>query len=216
MIKIVPTFETIFDDFDTELPPPTKMLITISHNGELLVPDPGNSDRGSGCCQDDPQVQAGRMGWDLFTLNWPVFGTLIEKNSWPARHGPWARWSIGRADPGGADDHRETCGNAMFERLYCQGQSDSIREGETIAKPMKEYSTASFHPVALLLWVSVFAAVGADVLYPGLAQVVNLDRWPTWPRLSVAAGTLLADEPSPRRRRPGGQHGRCRRRDGRA
>ncbi len=50
--------------------------------------------------------------------------------------------------------------------------NDAIREGETIAKPLAEHSTASFHPVALLLWILVFAGPVVPTLFiPGLAQV---------------------------------------------
>lgn len=42
----------------------------------------------------------------------------------------------------------------MFERLYSQ-VADSIREGESIAKPMKENSKPGFHPIALGLWMAV-------------------------------------------------------------
>jgi type IV pilus assembly protein PilC len=47
---------------------------------------------------------------------------------------------------------RETSGNAMFERIYSK-VSDAIREGETIAKPMKENSYMGFHPLALFYWM---------------------------------------------------------------
>jgi type IV pilus assembly protein PilC len=40
----------------------------------------------------------------------------------------------------------------MFERIYTK-VSDAIREGETIAKPMKENSYLGFHPMALFYWV---------------------------------------------------------------
>ncbi|MFN9901429.1 MAG: type II secretion system F family protein, partial [bacterium] len=43
---------------------------------------------------------------------------------------------------------RETSGNAMFERIFSK-VSEAIREGETIAKPMKENSYLGFHPMAL-------------------------------------------------------------------
>ena len=47
---------------------------------------------------------------------------------------------------------RETSGNAMFERIFSK-VNDAIREGDVIAKPMKEHSTPGFHPLALFYWV---------------------------------------------------------------
>ena len=99
------------------------------------------------------KFKAGRMGWDLFSLNWPVFGQLIEKNSM-ARSTRTLGTLVASGVPilEGLTITRETCGNAMFERLYGK-VADSIREGETIAKPMKEYSKPGFHPIALALMV---------------------------------------------------------------
>jgi type IV pilus assembly protein PilC len=156
MLKIVPTFETIFKDFDTELPAATKLLVTISHNVAtywFLIP--GIPIALVISVKMIRKFRAGRMGWDLFSLNWPVFGTLIEKNSM-ARSTRTLGTLVSSGVPilEGLTITRETCGNAMFERLYTK-VAESIREGETIAKPMKDYSRPGFHPVACALWVSV-------------------------------------------------------------
>ena len=156
MIKIVPTFETIFKDFDTELPTATRLLITISHNVAtywFLIP--GIPIALVVVVKMIRKFKAGRMGWDLFSLNWPVFGQLIEKNSM-ARSTRTLGTLVASGVPilEGLQITRETCGNAMFERLYSK-VADSIREGESIAKPMKENSKPGFHPVALGLWMAV-------------------------------------------------------------
>ena len=39
----------------------------------------------------------------------------------------------------------------MFEKMYTK-VTEAIREGEAIAKPMKENSVPGFHPVALFFW----------------------------------------------------------------
>jgi type IV pilus assembly protein PilC len=39
----------------------------------------------------------------------------------------------------------------VFENLFGK-ISESIREGESIAKPMKEYSQMTFHPMAAFFW----------------------------------------------------------------
>jgi len=63
---------------------------------------------------------------------------------------------------------KETSGNAMFERMYGR-VGESIRQGDTIAKPMKENSVPGFHPVAAGLWVMVFAGPVFPLLFiPGL------------------------------------------------
>ncbi|MEZ6118976.1 MAG: type II secretion system F family protein [Pirellulaceae bacterium] len=156
MLKIVPTFKQIFEDFDTELPAMTMMLITISNNTAkywFLIPLIPISLIVS--VTMIRKFKSGRMGWDLFSLNWPVFGQLIEKNSM-ARSTRTLGTLVASGVPilEGLNITRETCGNAMFERLYGK-VSESIREGDTIAKPMKEYSKPGFHPMAMALWVSV-------------------------------------------------------------
>jgi type IV pilus assembly protein PilC len=154
MISIVPTFKTIFADFDTDLPPATQLLISVSNATAnywyviplfplslwLLV-------------KLIRKFKAGRMGWDMFSLNWPVFGMLIEKNSM-ARTTRTLGTLVASGVPilEALNITRETCGNAMFERLFGK-VSVSIREGETISKPMKDYSQPGFHPVALILWM---------------------------------------------------------------
>jgi type IV pilus assembly protein PilC len=39
----------------------------------------------------------------------------------------------------------------MFERIFSK-VNDAIREGDVIAKPMKENSTPGFHPIAMFYW----------------------------------------------------------------
>ena len=153
MIKIVPTFKTIFEDFGTTLPAATQLLISVSNATArfwyviplfplsiwLLV-------------KLVRKFKVGKMGWDMFSLNWPVFGMLIEKNSM-AKTTRTLGTLVASGVPilEGLNITRETCGNAMFERLYGK-VAESIREGDTIAKPLKDYSTPGFHPVALGLW----------------------------------------------------------------
>ncbi|MEK6249801.1 MAG: type II secretion system F family protein, partial [Planctomycetales bacterium] len=46
---------------------------------------------------------------------------------------------------------KETSNNAVFERLF--GKTiESIREGESISKPLKQYAKMTYHPVAVSLW----------------------------------------------------------------
>ena len=166
MIKIVPTFKTIFEDFGTKLPPPTQLLIEVSNAtarywyviplfplGLWLI------------IKLIRKFKAGRIGWDMFTLNWPVFGMLIEKNTMAK-----TTRTLGTLVASGVpileslNITRETCGNAMFERLFGK-VSESIREGETIAQPLKDYSAPGFHPIALMLWMMAAA-------FPGICMMV--------------------------------------------
>ena len=93
------------------------------------------------------------MGFDMYVLKIPVFGPLLEKNSL-ARTTRTLGTLISSGVPilEGLNITRETSGNAVFERLYGK-VSEAIRDGDTIANPMRIHSAPGFHPVALTLWV---------------------------------------------------------------
>ncbi|PQO42283.1 type II secretion system F family protein [Blastopirellula marina] len=154
MIKIVPTFRQIFEEFELDLPPVTELLITIS-NGVVSY---------WYCIPLIPvavflfvkllrKFKHGRMGWDLFFLNIPIFGGLVEKNVL-AR----TTRTLGTLISSGVpileclNIARDTSGNAMFERMY-HNVSESVKEGESIFKPMEENCRAPFHPISLFLWI---------------------------------------------------------------
>ena len=95
----------------------------------------------------------GRVGWDLFTLKMPVFGQMVEKNI-VARTTRTLGTLVSSGVPifEALNITRETSGNAMFERMYGK-VNESIREGESIAKPMKEHSMPPFNAIAALFLV---------------------------------------------------------------
>jgi type IV pilus assembly protein PilC len=153
MLKIVPSFEKIFKDFNTTLPGMTIMLIKISNfvvGYWYLLP-------GIPLCfwlalKLIRKFSAGRMGWDMFTLKVPIFGQLVEKNI-VARTMRTLGTLVASGVPILEALHitKETSGNAVFEVLF-QKVYESIREGESIAKPLKENSAPPFHPMAMFFW----------------------------------------------------------------
>jgi type IV pilus assembly protein PilC len=161
MIKIVPSFVKIFDDFDTTLPPMTIVLIGISNaavNYWYLIP--GIPISFWLFIKLLRRFKHGRVGWDMFTLKMPIFGALVEKNIL-AR----TTRTLGTLVTSGVpilealNITRETSGNAVFEHMFSK-VSESIREGESIAKPMKEYSKMKFHPMAAVFW---FIFIGGPI-----------------------------------------------------
>lgn len=153
MYFIVPTFKKMFEEFELTLPAPTVLLIAMSdyvvNYFWLMILLPvviwliGKLIR---------KFKHGRMGFDMFIIKVPVFGTLIEKNIL-AR----TTRTLGTLVTSGVpilealNITRETSGNAMFERIFTK-VSEAIREGETISKPMKENSHLGFHPMSLFYW----------------------------------------------------------------
>ena len=162
MIKIVPQFKKIFDDFGSELPPMTQLLIDISNlvvNYWYLIPAiPFGLNL---LIKLIKMIPYGRFGWDLFVLKVVIFGQLVEKNilSRSSR-------TLGTLLSSGVpilealNITKETSGNMMFERLFSK-VSDSIRDGDAIAKPLKTYSVPPFNVVALMFWTAFVPVVGA-------------------------------------------------------
>ena len=91
----------------------------------------------------------GRMGWDFFALKAPIFGQLVEKNI-IARTMRTLGTLVASGVPILEALHitRETSGNAAFEKMFGQVY-DSIREGESIAKPMNDNSFVLKNPGAM-------------------------------------------------------------------
>ena len=162
MMKIVPQFKKIFDDFGSELPPMTQLLIDISNwvvNYWYLIPAiPFGINL---IIRAIKMIPYGRFGWDLFILKVIIFGQLVEKNilSRSAR-------TLGTLLSSGVpilealNITKETSGNMMFERLFSK-VSESIRDGDAIAKPLKTYSVPPFNAVALLFWTAFVPGIGA-------------------------------------------------------
>lgn len=173
MLKIVPTFEDMFNEFGLKLPAATELLMTISRNVATywyLIPAiPVGIWLFIKLMR---KFRHGRMGWDMFMLKVPVFGPLIEKNIL-ARTTRTLGTLVASGVPilEGLNITRETAGNALFERLYGK-VTDAIREGDTIAKPMKEHSKPGFHPVAMFFWCILAAGPMIPVCFmPGLQQM---------------------------------------------
>ncbi|NDC55137.1 MAG: type II secretion system F family protein, partial [Planctomycetia bacterium] len=162
MLKIVPQFKKIFDDFGSTLPPMTQFLIDLSNwiaNYWYLIPAIPFGIRL--VIRAITLIPYGRFGWHLFTLKMPIFGQLVEKNIL-AR----ATRTLGTLLSSGVpilealNITKETSGNMMFEQLF-QKVSDSIRDGNAIAKPLKEFSIPPFNLVAWFFWTALCPGIGA-------------------------------------------------------
>jgi type IV pilus assembly protein PilC len=156
MTYVIPKFKEIFDGFDTTLPTPTAILISVSHFiksnlyythppyiGVLILIPVGLVFAFKAIAKTDK----GRFGIDTAKLNFPLFGTLIRKIA-------IARFSrtLGTLITSGVpilqalNIVRETSGNEVISKAV-GNVHDSIREGETIAAPLKE--TKVFTPMVI-------------------------------------------------------------------
>jgi len=153
MIKIVPEFRKIFADFEADLPAMTEVLITVSNLFvEYFYLIPGIPFGFWLIVKLIRKFKYGRAGWDLFVIKLPVFGQLIEKNT-VARTTRTLGTLVASGVPilEALNITRETSGNAAFEHMYAKVY-DSIREGESIARPMKEHAIPKFNFVAMFFW----------------------------------------------------------------
>lgn len=139
LIYIIPKFKKIFADFQMKLPAMTELLLDISdfvqHNWYVF-----------------PLViigiwlfikliclfKKGRYVWDWIKLHIPIVGGIIEKTI-IARTTRTLGTLVSSGVPilEALSIVKETCNNAVFEHMY-QRVYESIREGETIAAPLKE------------------------------------------------------------------------------
>lgn len=177
MLKIVPVFQKMFEEFGMKLPAMTTLLVNISkwvvaHGWWMMPLVPF-------CLWIFVKLlrkfKHGRMGWDMYVLKWPIFGMLVEKNTM-ARTTRTLGTLVASGVPilEGLNITRETAGNALFERMFAK-VTDAIREGETIAKPMGANAKPGFHPVALFLWALSGAFFPLMIMtMPGMIGTIGL------------------------------------------
>ena len=165
MLKIVPVFAKMFEEFELELPKMTQLLVAISDfvvNFWFLLPAvPVGVFLFVKLMR---KFKHGRMGWDMFILRLPIAGMLVEKNTL-ARTTRTLGTLISSGVPilEGLTITRETSGNALFEKIYGK-VTDSIREGNTVARPMREYSMLGFHPMCGFFWFMLGAIPGMLIM----------------------------------------------------
>jgi Type II secretory pathway, component PulF len=158
MLWIVPQFAAIFADFGLELPWPTLFLISATNfiqNFWFLLP--GIPLGVFVFVKLSTSFDYGRHGFNLFTLRVPVFGGLIEKTI-VARTMRTLGTLVTSGVPILEAIHitKETSNNAVFEIMF-QKVLEGIRDGDTIANPMKLYRTPGFHPGALFFFFCFMA-----------------------------------------------------------
>ncbi|MDR3108721.1 MAG: type II secretion system F family protein [Planctomycetaceae bacterium] len=164
MYFIVPSFVKIFDDFGTDLPAMTIVLMTVSKmvvNYWYMLPlIPFTIWL---LIRLTTSFEFGRYGWHLFLLKFPIFGALFEKST-VARTTRTLGTLVASGVPILEALHitRETSDNAVFEKLY-QRVLEAIRDGDTIANPLKANSRPGFHLGTLLYFTFFLPGFGALV-----------------------------------------------------
>jgi type IV pilus assembly protein PilC len=139
MVMIIPKFKKIFDEFGLQLPTATKTLIDVSDwvaNYWYVIP------LFPLCIYLMIKLirltRAGNYALDRLTLWIPIIGGLAEKTI-VARTMRTLGTLISSGVPilEALSIVKETSNNAVFERMF-QRVLESIREGDTIADPLRE------------------------------------------------------------------------------
>lgn len=146
MVKVVPSFEKIFADFETKLPAVTEFLISTSTWFAVGTP-PGwvlvvLSPIGIfGLYKLIRASQMGRMILDTITLMIPVVGAIAGKSS-VARFTRTLGTLIAAGVPilEAVNITRETTGNEVYAAML-RKVHDSIREGDSFANPLRASKT---------------------------------------------------------------------------
>lgn len=162
MYSIIPSFQKIFADFGTELPIPTVILMEASRITTtywyLLPLIPLSI---WFFVKLTTSFEFGRFGWHLFLLKIPIFGQLFEKTT-VARTTRTLGTLVTSGVPILESLHitRETSSNAVFEQMY-QKILEAIRDGDTIANPMKQHCKPPFHLGTLGYFIFFLPGFGA-------------------------------------------------------
>jgi type IV pilus assembly protein PilC len=142
MVFVVPKFEAIFKDFGTDLPVPTKILISTSNWFATGMPP------GWLVVILSPlviwlvlklikQSESGKFILDVVKMKIPILGQIIQKTA-VARFTRTLGTLINAGVPilEAINITKETTGNEVFTKAL-GGVHDSIREGESFAEPLK-------------------------------------------------------------------------------
>ncbi len=169
LIKVIPTFETMFAEMGASLPGPTQFMVDLSRwlraNGLYVL---GGSVVLVFALRYAYKTSAGRQFFDKFFLHVPVFGDLITKSA-TARFTRTLGTMVSSGVPilDALDICGKTSGNRVIEDAIATAR-DSIAEGRTIAEPLM--ATKVF-PDMVCQMISVGEATGAlDVMLNKIAD----------------------------------------------
>ena len=140
LVKVIPTFEKMFEDFGGELPGPTKVVVMLSHFmqqwiGLFLVVVVGAIMAFFAARRRSLKF---RRSTDALALKLPVFGPLLRKVA-VARFTRTLGTMIASGVPilDGLDIVARTAGNMIIEEALRKVRA-AITEGKTIAEPLAE------------------------------------------------------------------------------
>jgi type IV pilus assembly protein PilC len=169
LVKVIPTFETMFNEMGASLPAPTQMMVDLSRwlrsNGAYLFVGIAVL---VVALRYAYRTSQGRVIFDRIFLKTPVFGDLLTKSA-TARFTRTLGTMVSSGVPilDALDICGKTSGNRVIEEAIATAR-DAIAEGRTIAEPLM--ATKVF-PDMVCQMISVGEATGAlDVMLNKIAD----------------------------------------------
>ena len=159
LIFIIPTFAKMFSDFGGELPLPTKIVLLLSNGLQMLWWAIILAMVGAGFAFSRYYVtEGGRRTVDAMMLKLPVLGDVLMKGA-VARFTRTLGTLIASGVPilAGLEITARTAGNKIIAEAIMTARA-SIREGETVAAPLK--ASGVFPPMVVQM-ISVGEQTGA-------------------------------------------------------
>src|SRR6267378_2405541 len=159
LLFVTPTFEKMFKDFGGAMPAPTQIVIDLSKFLQkyilLMV---GVTIAVAIVFTTWKKTPKGREQWDRFTIQTPVFGTLIRKVA-VARFTRTLGTMISSGVPilDGLEVVAKSAGNAVVEKAI-RYTKEKISEGKTIVQPLAE---TKVFPSMVVQMIGVGEATGA-------------------------------------------------------
>jgi type IV pilus assembly protein PilC len=190
LLFIVPQFETIYSSLDSELPLPTKILLAVSGAFTkywwLVIA----STVGAGfALRRYKKTDSGRARIDAIKIRVPVFGPLFHKvaiSRFSSTLGMLLRAGVPILQA--LEIVKDTVNNRVISRAV-EDVKSSVREGESIAKPLSKH--AVFPPMVVQM-MAVGEETGAvDTMLDKVAEFYNQEVEATVEALTSLIEPLL-------------------------
>ena len=190
MLFIIPMFKGMYTELGGELPAPTKLLISISNAFRSLwfvwiIGGVG----GTFAFRRWKRTEAGRRGWDAFTLRVPIFGVLARKNA-IARVGRTfaALTRAGVPILEALEIVGESAGNEVVNDAFVHAQSE-VKRGLGIAQPLERHDVI---PAMMVQMIAVGEETGQlDAMLDKIADFYEREVEATVDQLTSLIEPLL-------------------------
>jgi type II secretory pathway component PulF len=187
---VIPKFASVFAQFKTELPLPTRILIGINyavqHYWYFIIPGIGALVWGVVAYVRTPQ---GRWHWDRLKLKLPIFGVLFQKVALSR----FARVFSAMQKSGISmmmtlEIAAETTGNVVIARVV-EEMRESLREGKRLLGPME---ASGLFPPLVVQMISVGEETGQiDTMLNKVSDYYDMDVEYTLRNLSTMIEPIL-------------------------